>query len=401
MVFPGRALLAAAILPLAAAFVFGAGTPPPDRYPNLFADWLGKSQLEIDAKINGAWKHFFQGEPQYQRLYFPVSDDMAYIADTGNEDVRTEGMSYGMMLAVQTDHKAEFDRLWKWARTHMYHAEGPRKGYFAWHCRYDGTQIDQGSASDGEEWFIMALLFASNRWGDGQGIFNYRAEAQALLKAVLTDRRGEGVGSIFNLKEKQVTFVPSGPGSQFTDPSYHLPAFYELWAQWSDTDRAFWSEATKISREFFRKAAHKKTGLMPEYANYDGTPRPGYPGAFRYDAFRILHNVALDYAWWRTDPWQKEQSNRILRFFVSQGPDFSNQYSLDGKPLGAETSVGLYAMAAAAGLAADRDVAQPFVQRLWELEPPTGKYRYYDGLLYFFGLLEVSGRFRIHEPAAK
>ena len=74
-------------------------------------------------------------------------------------------MSYGLMLAVQLDKRDEFDRLWRWAKAHMYHADGPRRGYFAWQCRFDGTVIDPGSASDGEEWFAMTLLFAANRWG--------------------------------------------------------------------------------------------------------------------------------------------------------------------------------------------------------------------------------------------
>ncbi len=45
---------------------------------------------------------------------------MAYLEDTGNHDVRTEGMSYGMMICVQTGHKEEFDLLWEVARTYMY-----------------------------------------------------------------------------------------------------------------------------------------------------------------------------------------------------------------------------------------------------------------------------------------
>ena len=64
---------------------------------------------------------------------------MAYLEDTGNHDVRTEGMSYGMMVCVQMDKKAEFDRLWKWVRTYMYIPAGPCRNYFAWSCSTDGT----------------------------------------------------------------------------------------------------------------------------------------------------------------------------------------------------------------------------------------------------------------------
>ncbi|MES1168312.1 MAG: glycosyl hydrolase family 8, partial [Oleiharenicola lentus] len=128
---------------------------------NLFHELLGKSEAELDAKLATAWQQLFLGDDANQRVYFPVGEDMAYIADIGSSDVRSEGMSYGMMLAVQLNHQAEFNRLWKWACTYMRHPGGPRQGYFAWQCKFNGTIIDPGSASDGEEWFAMALLFAS------------------------------------------------------------------------------------------------------------------------------------------------------------------------------------------------------------------------------------------------
>jgi oligosaccharide reducing-end xylanase len=56
-------------------------------------------------------------------------------------------------------------------------------------------------------------------------------------------------------------------------------------------------------------------------------------------------------------------------------------------------------MAATAGLAADPDLARPFVARLWELKVPSGRFRYYNGLLYMLGLLETGGRFRIIAPS--
>ena len=62
------------------------------------------------------------------QIYYPVGDDMGYMTDTGNHDVRTEGMSYGMMMCVQMDKKEEFDRIWKWTKTYMYLPEGENKG---------------------------------------------------------------------------------------------------------------------------------------------------------------------------------------------------------------------------------------------------------------------------------
>jgi len=372
------------------------------RYRNLFKEMMNKSDAEIQAKLDTAWKQLFYGNDDTQRVYYPVGADMAYVMDIGNGDVRSEGMSYGMMIAVQMNKKEEFDRIWKWAKTYMYQKDGPYRGYFAWHCKPSGEQIHGNPASDGEEWFVMALLFASGRWGNGTDIFDYRAEAQAILNTMLHKEDGKSnlATNMFDAKTRQVVFVPTiGRNSSFTDPSYHLPAYYELWARWANKDNAFWKQAAQASREFFKKAAHPQTGLMPDYAGFDGTPTGGEHEDFRFDTFRTASNVAVDYAWFAVDPWQVEQSNRQLGFFYDQGIDrYVNQYTLDGKPLSSDRSTGLIAMNAVAALAATTDKAPEFVKALWDASIPSGKWRYYDGLLYTLALLHVSGNFRIYSP---
>ncbi len=374
---------------------------------NLFGELLGKTEAETTAHIEAVWRQFTQGDASTERLYYETPEDSAYIADIGNGDVRSEGMSYGMMIAVQLDRREQFDRLWRWACRHMRHAQGPKSGYFAWQCRYDGTKIGRAvSASDGEVWIATALLFASRRWGDGEGIFNYSAEAAALLRAMREKpRRGKDT-AIFDRDYGQVTFCPFGDASRITDPSYHLPAFYMHWAAFvgDPASRAFWNRAAAESRAFFHRNAHPETGLMSEYAHFDGRPYAGArfgPGKdeFGFDAWRTLAFVALDHAWGSGDAWQVERTDRVLRFLAGQGDGLVNRYTLDGRPLGSDYSPGLVAMAAAAGVAAsDPELARPFVQRLWDAPAPTGRWRYYDGLLTMLGLLQTSGRFQSYEP---
>jgi oligosaccharide reducing-end xylanase len=38
---------------------------------------------------------------------------------------------------------------------------------------------------------------------------------------------------------------------------------------------------------------------------------------------------------------------------------------------------------------------KPFAEDLWNMEVPTGTWRYYDGLLYMLGLLACSGKFAV------
>jgi oligosaccharide reducing-end xylanase len=139
---------------------------------------------------------------------------------------------------------------------------------------------------------------------------------------------------------------------------------------------------------------------MPDYAKFDGTAYgTGDHEDFRFDAWRTLSNVAVDYAWFGADPWQVEQSTRILNFLVAQGMDtYPNQYSLDGKPLSKDRSTGLMAMAAVAALAVSQERGQPFIQVLWDTSIPSGKWRYYDGMLYILALLHASGNFQIYAP---
>lgn len=121
--------------------------------------------------------------------------------------------------------------------------------------------------------------------------------------------------------------------------------------------------------------------------------------SFRFDAFRTISNAAVDYAWFGADERERELCDRLQAFFASQ-PGYVNQYTLDGKPLSSDRSPGLIAMNAVASLAAtNAERAATFVDALWELQPPTGTWRYYDGLLYLLALLHVSGTFRIYTPA--
>jgi hypothetical protein len=53
-----------------------------------------------------------------------------------------------------------------------------------------------------------------------------------------------------------------------------------------------------------------------------------------YRTWRILANVALDHAWFATDPWPVGQNNRVLRFLAAQGPAGGDQFTLAGILIG-------------------------------------------------------------------
>jgi oligosaccharide reducing-end xylanase len=448
--------------PVTAAISDGAGAYKTGQYHNLFVERLGHSEAETRQRVENTFQQLFHGDGQEQRVYFETGANadgpLAYITDWANNDARSEGMSYGMMIAVQLDKKREFDALWNWSKTYMLTTDpqNPSLGYFAWSMGTDGSARAVGAAPDGEEYYAMALYFAAHRWGNGQGIYNYQAEADKILSGMRhhpvktattpfrihpndppfvepdmpwpspNNRTAQAealkngkpwppyrpshvphevtVGPMVDEAHTMIRFVPetSIPG---TDASYHLPAFYELWARWGPVeDRAFWGRAAGVSRDFLEKVSDPKTGLAPDRSEFDGTPAMGWdgkPSQFAYDSWRTASNWSVDYSWWGKDARAKTRSDRIQGFLAGQGMDtFADRYSLDGKPMSGRHSVGMVAATAVGSLAATPGaVSDAFLKTLWDTPVPAGEQRYFDGMVYLMSLMHLSGEFRIIEPA--
>jgi len=375
------------------------------HYRNVLAE-AGFSQADIVEKTQRCFFDIFCGP---HRFCYEAGPDMAYILDTGNLDVRTEGMSYGMMMCVQMDKKTEFDKLWKWAKTYMFMTEGPNCGYFAWSVSPEGAPNASGPAPDGEEYFAMALFFASHRWGDGQGIFHYSREARSLLHTCI-HKEDSGPGR--NMWDKKNCLIRFVPECDFTDPSYHLPHFYELFSRWADEeDRDFWKRAANASRAFLQKACHPVTGLSPEYSAYSGEPftelqdKFGRHDWYYSDAYRTIANIAMDYSWFgrcRGERWHSKIAEKLQKFFCETvAKDPKGIYSIDGTVLEGDAlhPVAITATNAQAALASSEPLAGyalQCVREFWNTPLRRGDRRYYDNCLYLFALLALGGNYRIY-----
>jgi oligosaccharide reducing-end xylanase len=368
------------------------------NYRNVFKEF-GYQETEITRRVNEAWNEIFYGNDD-TRIYYQSDDETGYLLDTGNNDVRTEGMSYGMMMCVQMDKKKEFDRIWKWSKKHMQHKEGKYRSYFAWSLNTDGTKRAEGPAPDGEEYFAMALLFASNRWGDGPTPFDYGVQAKEILKeCVHKGENGKG-DPMWDPSNRLIKFVPE---CNFTDPSYHLPHFYELFSvMGNEEDRDFWKDAAMASREYLKISCHPVTGLAPEYADYDGTPHKASwdygHHHFYSDSYRVAANIGLDYEWFRGDVWEKAEADNIQAFFADKHADDYRIYAIDGKAMEEKVlhPTGLIATNAMATLATGGKNAKALVDLFWNTPVRTGARRYYDNCLYMFAMLALSGNYRIY-----
>ena len=139
-----------------------AGAYETGVYRNIFKE-CGYSEEEIEKRVKETFETIFYGSEE-ERFYHEAGADMGYMEDTGNHDVRTEGMSYGMMVCVQMNRKKEFDRLWKWVRTYMYIEDGPGKIILPGRV----LSMVQETRTDGTGWrriFCNGALFCFKEMG--------------------------------------------------------------------------------------------------------------------------------------------------------------------------------------------------------------------------------------------
>ena len=359
---------------------------------NFFAR-IGISDQEAARRIDEAFHTIFFDPGE--KFYHDVDGDTGCMEDTGNHDARTEGMSYGMMMCVQRNRKDLFDRLWRFSRHYMLLTAGRNEGYFAWSVQLDGRHNAEGPAPDGEEYFAMALFLAHQRWGS-DGEINYLQDGRTILRHCVHQKEITGGSPMWNPDNHLIKFVPD---VEFTDPSYHLPHFYQEFAKWAEEgDRDFWRKAADASRQYIATSAHPVTGLSPEYAAYDGSPLLLFqkPWPWYSDAYRVMLNIGLDSLWNGRRPEYERIAKNIQAYLDTQYPEENYRACmLDGRRADepAMHPTAITACCAASVAAGESDLADAWLKRFAQLPLRKGNRRYYDNCLYFFCLLLLAGQY--------
>ena len=368
-------------------------------YPSPFKTYLGKTDEEIQDKLDKLWNHYFKGNDN-SKVYYENGSE-AYIKDINNNDVRSEGQSYGMMICVQTNHKTEFDKLWKFAKAHMLHTSGQWDGYFKWKCNPDGSAQDANCAPDGEMYFVTALLLAANRWNDS----SYLKDAQYSLSRFWKN----GNGSLFNESYKIITFQPYNC-SNFGDPSYDLPAFIELFARWSSDNNDKWESCLAPTRGQLEKSCHSSSGLFADYSEFNGQPTTGgfssNSNKYMYDAMRCAMNVGMDnYLFGADKKTQNNMMTRLINHFEKDGYSHA-RFNWDGTGGSESYTLGECGANAVGCFAlmddpANDEKVKTNLKKAWNGQLMTGQYRYYDGLVHYLAMLHLCGSFKIYKPSPK
>ncbi|MBN2441467.1 MAG: hypothetical protein JXJ04_08970 [Spirochaetales bacterium] len=243
----------------------------------------------------------------------------------------SEGIGYGMILAVYMDDRNLFDNLWKYEQLFL-----NNNGLMNWEIHPDGNSvIGTGAATDGDEDMAWALVMAHRKWG-GSGTLNdtYLHFAVDLINRIY-----------------QYEFIHSGehknmllPGDSWGTPditniSYFAPAYYRVFGQvtgkvdeWNaiiDTNYIVLNNSLNAAN------GNENNGLVPAWSNFAGMPVEAYSGAplhFQNDSTRTPFRIGQDYCY-NGDPRAKAYLSKITSFYRSVGiSNIVDGYNLDGTP---------------------------------------------------------------------
>jgi endo-1,4-beta-D-glucanase Y len=314
--------------------------------------------------------------------------------ENGNDTV-SEGMGYGMLLAVFMNDKPTFDGLWAFVQSHL---DG--NGLMNWCQMPNGATSCSGAnaATDGDEDIAYALLMANKQWAGG----SYGSAATTMI------------GNIYNHEVESGSFVLK-PGDVFggsgdLNPSYLAPAYYRAFAR--ATNNSGWMQVLDKSYAILA-AASGQYGLVPNWGNASGGASSGNHGAdasyFGYDACRTPFRIALDYCL-NGEARAQTYANLIAGFYASKvgtgstvAPIKDGYTSSGGDP---PTMLGDYnagmaftAPAGAAAMAAGQDHLRDVVYTtLWQDTTQaarnfSGVFTYYHASWGLQTLLFMSGNF--------
>ncbi len=311
--------------------------------------------------------------------------------ENGNDSV-SEGIAYGMLIAVYMNDKTLFDGLYTYWKAHAVAG-----GLMNWQINSGGGTQGAGSATDADEDAAFAVLMASKQWTSG----GYSASG------IITD--------VWNGDIKSNT--PTG-GSNFSsnnpvNPSYLAPAFYREFAKVNSGHG--WGSVADTSISLVNNSAWASTGLVPAWCtNNCGTAGSGglnYTDEtmYQYDSHRTPWRIGLD-ACWNGTSGAKTYVGKTTTFFAGKAANgmgrIADIYYAPGGGTGgnaAYNSMSIIGTAAAGAMAAGN---QAFVDKSWQflmsafytadptfLSGSDAAYTYYNATVGLLTALTLSGNF--------
>lgn len=237
------------------------------------------------------------------------------VDDQAESRTRSEGVAYGMLLAVGQGDQETFEGLWLYAQDHFNNL-----GLMDWDIGASGEVVGEGSATDADLDMAYALLLANQKWG------GYETEIGALLDAIWEN----------DVEKGSLVLKPGGHwgGSEVTNPSYFALGYMGAFSK-ADPEHD-WpgvkGKMIEILRLIEDKAGNKV--FVPDWSNAQGDPVVDMSYDHTYDATRIGWRMAQA-AIVEPEGAGAQRAAAIADHFRYNPPNtIFDGYDLTGKPVG-------------------------------------------------------------------
>ncbi len=316
----------------------------------------------------------------------------------------SEGIAYGMLIAVLFDEQALFDGFWqyalKWANP---------TGLMSWYIAADGSRaLGSGAATDADEDMAWALVMADRQWG-GQGSLSesYLSYAKRHIDLMWEFEVDHA--------EYPNMLLPGDEwrGRNVFNPSYFAPNQYRLFGEVSGNIAGWQAVVDKgyevVERSLNERNGNRDNGLVPAWCDASGTPVEAFPGAmtnYQYDSARLPFRIGQDFAY-HQDPRARAYLARVSAFFDAVGADqIVDGYTLAGEaapdPNAKRPNPGSAVFVGSAAVGAMHDARyQAFLDAAYarvQKGDLLARSRYYNHSWTVLSLLMLSGNFPTFPP---
>ena len=335
-------------------------------------------------------------------------------------DAVSEGVGYGMILALYCNDQLYFNKIWDAGEQYMWQGQ-----CYNWRTDQNGTVIGSGAASDAEEDIAFCLVIADLLVK--KGIWQSHSSPKG---ATYAQRAQAMINSIWSLMVENGQYLRPGidwGGSAFVNPGYFAPAFYRIFDAFETQDHNWRGLIDQCYRSIAVSPGYAN-GLVPDWMKPTGETvgdALGYnsyaKGEFCYkDGIRILWRMATDYLWYG-EPRALAFLARSTAFLKT--PDRANFFQMNGDAVTGSFTLGnkverqrtehshlTIAMWAAGVMGAGGPAAaEPFSDELLKYYAPGADFwgkatdsanedtlhneMYFDQFLAWFGASLLSGTF--------
>jgi len=277
--------------------------------------------------LKNALTNTWQGIKQRNIDPFEIKCVHRPYSETPNDCV-SEGIGYGMLLALYQNDQEYFNMIWQSGEQYMWNGHN-----YDWRIDENGNKVATGAATDAEQDIALCLIFAQNlvHKGDWKMHDNptYGERAQNILDNMWN--------SHMISTGKNVAPGPWWGGDDFVNPGYFAPAWYRIF-NYFDTSHHDWYSVIDNCYKTIGGNVGFNNGLIPDWTTTNGqyyTSNLGYNtygnGKYMFkDGIRTLWRISTDYLWHRDRRAKKFLENSYIFISSKGGVNASNFYQMNG-----------------------------------------------------------------------